>query len=144
MGEVYWKQSRKDSQLAMYKKSEKLRMIRKGLENAQCLGVAITNAGIKSDYTVLLWRKRPMIERYIQKCISKSDDRRNNAVVDSLFKQAINGNPTCIAIYLKFHMGWKDNPSFVNEIHNANITVTGQEKERQDALVSRLDKLLKD
>ena len=92
----------------MYKKSEKLKLIRRGLEDAQCLGVSIRNAGIKSDYTVGLWRKRPMIARYIDRCIEKSASRRDNAVVDSLFKQAIGGNPTCIAIYLKFKMGWRE------------------------------------
>lgn len=120
VGKVYRKESRKGSQLAMYKKSEKLRLIRKGLEDAQCLGVAINNAGIKSDYTVLLWRKRPMIERYIQKCIEKSDVRRNNAVVDSLFKQAVLGNMTGVAIWLKFKMGWKDTPLIDQSRHVTN------------------------
>ena len=94
----------------MFKKSKVMRDIRKGLEDAQCLGVAIRNSGLKSYTTIERWRKRPLIDRYFNACINKSDKRRNDAVVDSLFKQAINGNPTCIAIYLKFKMGWQDSP----------------------------------
>ena len=101
----------------MFKKSEKLRLIRKGLEANQCLGVAITNAGIKSDFTVLKWRKRPMIERYIKRCVEKSNEGRNNAVVDSLFKQAVAGNMTGVAIWLKFKMGWRDTPMIDQSQH---------------------------
>lgn len=128
----------------MYKKSEKLRLIRQGLESGKLLGQSIRDAGMKSYTTIDRWRSRPIIDRYFKACISKMDNRRNDAVVDSLFKQAVNGNVGAIAIYLKFKMGWKDTPTFVNEIHNANIGITGKDKERQDALVSRLDKLLKD
>jgi hypothetical protein len=116
----------------MYKRSEKLRLIRKGLEDAQCLGVAIRNAGIKSDYTVLLWRKRPMVERYIKRCVDKGEGRRNDAVVDSLFKQAIGGNPTCIAIYLKFKMGWRDNPLIDQSVHHSKTFVYLDPKAKED------------
>ena len=124
----------------MYKRSEKLRLIRKGLEDAQCLGVAIRNAGIKSDYTVLLWRKRPLVERYIKRCVEKSDGRRNDAVVDSLFKQAIGGNPACIAIYLKFKMGWRDNPLIDQSQHKeTHITINKTyEKEKENLSTNRI------
>jgi hypothetical protein len=94
----------------MYKRAEILPVIRRGLENGDCLGVAIRNSGLKSPYTLALWRKRwPRIDHYIIACIDKSKTRRDSAVLDSLFKQAaIVGNPTCIAIYLKYHMGWKE------------------------------------
>lgn len=101
----------------MYKKSEKLRLIRKELENAQCLGVAIEKAGLKSSYTVYLWRKRPMIERYIQKCMATSDSRRVDAVVDTLFKTALSGNVAAMCFFLKNKAGWRD----VTE-HSGNFT----------------------
>jgi hypothetical protein len=128
----------------MYKKSEKLRLIRNGLESGKLLGQSIRDAGMKSYTTIDRWRERPMIDRYFTACINKMDSRRNDAVVDSLFKQAVNGNPTCIAIYLKFKMGWKDNPTFVNENHNVNIGITAAEKDEERKLLSRFDKLLKE
>ena len=109
----------------MFKKSEKLRLIREGLEAGKLLGQSIRDAGMKSYTTIDRWRKRPMIDRYFIASMNRMESRRNNAVIDSLFKQAISGNPTCIAIYLKFKMGWKDNSLIDQSSHQqTNITVT--------------------
>ena len=129
----------------MYKKAQKLKLIVDGMRNGQSLYSAIQSAGVRSHATIINWRRQnPRIDKLLKRADELCSGKRDGMVVDSLFKQAVSGNPTCIAIYLKFKMGWKDNPMFVNEINNANVTVTGKEKERQDALVSRLDKLLKD
>ena len=107
----------------MYKKSKILPLIRQGLEAGTTLGVAIRSAGLKSTYTVDLWRKkRPLIDRYLIKCIAKCDNRRNDAVVDSLFKQANSGNIGAIAIWLKFKMGWKDSP-LVDQSHSHTLVL---------------------
>lgn len=108
----------------MFKKSEKLRLIRQGLESGKLLGPSIRDAGMRSYTTIERWRKRPLIDRYFNACINKMEGRRNDAVVDSLFKQAISGNPTCIAIYLKFKMGWKDNAFIDQSQHHTLIFQT--------------------
>lgn len=93
----------------MYKKSKILPLIRKELEDCACLGVAIRRSGLKSPYTVNLWRKaNPRIDNYLKACIAKSDNRRNDVVVDSLFKSAKDGNMTAVAIWLKYKMGWRE------------------------------------
>jgi len=95
----------------MYIKSKQMKLIRESLEAGTTLGVAIRSSGMKSTYTVSLWRKsRPIIDRYFKACIDKMSERRNDAVVDALFKAAKDGNIGAIAIWLKFKMGWQDNP----------------------------------
>ena len=84
----------------MYKKSEKLKSIRQSLESGTLLGVAIRNAGLKSAYTLGLWRKRPLIDRYIKTCQEKCEVRRVKAVEDALFKSAIEGNTTAMIFFL--------------------------------------------
>lgn len=106
----------------MYKKSKKLKEIRKGLESGKLLGLSIRDAGMRSYTTIERWRKRPLIDRYFHACIMKMEGRRNDAVEDSLFKQAINGNPTCIAIYLKYKMGWKDSP-LIDQSQHRHFTI---------------------
>ena len=107
----------------MYKKSKILPLIRKGLEECACLGVAIRMSGLKSASTLNVWRKPEgcRIDRYIKACITKSDNRRNDVVVDSLFKSAKDGNMTAVAIWLKFKMGWKDNP-LIDQSYHTHIT----------------------
>ena len=107
----------------MYSKAKILPLIRKELENAQCLGVALRNAGLKSANTLNLWRKPEgcRIDRYIKACVAKSDNRRNDAVVDSLFKLAVGGHPSGIAIWLKFKMGWIDSP-LIDQSKHTHIT----------------------
>ena len=100
----------------MYKKSEKMRVIRRALESGKLLGPAIREAGIKSYYTISLWRKRPLIDRYFQKCIKRMEVRRIDTVVDALYKQAISGHVAAICFFLKNKAGWKDAPVF--EQHN--------------------------
>lgn len=108
----------------MFKKSEKLKLIREGLESGKLLGPSIRDAGMRSYTTIERWRKeRPLIDRYFNVCLNKMEGRRNDAVVDSLFKQAIAGNPTCIIVWLKFKMGWKDTPLVESNVHNILVNV---------------------
>jgi len=103
----------------MYLKSKQMKLIRESLEAGTTLGVAIRSSGMKSTYTVSLWRKsRPMIDRYFNACIDKMSERRNDAVVDALFKAAKDGNIGAIAIWLKFKMGWKDSPLIDQSQHS--------------------------
>ena len=99
----------------MFKKSLTLRKIRQGLEDAQCLGVALRNAGLKSYTTIERWRKRPMIDRYIEACINKSGTRRINAVEDALFKSAVGGNTTAMIFFLtnRYSERWQDRRNMV-------------------------------
>jgi hypothetical protein len=109
----------------MYKKSEMLPKIRKSLEDGQCLGVAIRNAGMKSYSCLDKWRKRPMIKRYLDACVDRSETRRVNAVIDTLFKTAISGNVAAICFYLKNKAGWKDSPLIdaSQHIHNKYVII---------------------
>ena len=116
----------------MFKKSEKLKLIRKSLEDAQCLGVAIRNAGMKSYTTIDRWRKeRPLIDRYLTACSAKSENRRVDAVIDSLFKTALSGNVAAICFYLKNKAGWKDDNAYVQVNHYTQVW-NGVEKKAQD------------
>ena len=96
----------------MYKKSKILPLIRKELENCSNLGDVVRRSGVKSASMLNVWRKPEgcRIDRYIKACVAKSDNRRNDVVVDSLYTAAKNGNITAIAIWLKFKMGWQDHP----------------------------------
>ncbi len=118
----------------MFKKSEKLKLIRQGLESGKLLGPSIRDAGMLSYTTIERWRKeRPLINRYFTACINKMEGRRNDAVVDSLFKQAaIEGNPTCIAIWLKFKMGWKDTPFVDQSQHTQQFIIYRNPKSMEE------------
>ena len=105
----------------MYKKSEMLHKIRQGLEDAQCLGIALRNAGMKSYSCLERWRERPLIDRYIKRCIDKSETRRVNAVVDALFKTALSGNVAACCFYLKNKAGWKDTSLVDQSQHHAFV-----------------------
>jgi len=93
----------------MYKKSEKMKLIRQSLEAGNCLGVAIKQAGMKSYNTIQEWRaERPMIDRYFAACTNRMENKRVDAVVDALFKTALGGSVAACAFYLKNKAGWKD------------------------------------
>jgi len=77
----------------MYKKLEKLKLIRRSLEAGNLLGIALRNSGIRSYYTLNLWRqKNPRIDRYITVCLVRQNDKRTDAVEDAHFKKMIDGN----------------------------------------------------
>ena len=101
----------------MYKKSEKMRLIRQGLEAGNCLGIAIRNAGMKSYFTIFNWRKRKLIDNYFRACIDKMENHRINLVVDTLLKTALSGNVAAMCFYLKNKAGWKDSPFIDNSQH---------------------------
>ena len=105
----------------MYKRSQKLKELRKVMEGGvqeeyqACIGIV-------SQKQLEVWSKLdPRIGRYRKALRAKCGNKRNLMVVDSLFKQAIGGNPTCIAIYLKFKMGWKDNALVDQSYHQTMI-----------------------
>ena len=94
----------------MYKRAEKVKLIVDNMKQGQSLYAAIQNAGVRSHATVINWRREnPRIEKLLKRAEELCASKRDGMVVDSLFKQAMAGNPTCIAIYLKFKMGWRDN-----------------------------------
>lgn len=77
----------------MYKKLEKLKLIRRSLEAGNLLGIALRSCGIRSYYTLDLWRqKNTRIDKYITACLAKQNDKRIDAVEDAHFKKMIDGS----------------------------------------------------
>ena len=110
----------------MYKKSKILRAVRKELEAGNLLLVAITRAGLRSENTLLNWRKRPMIARYIDRCMGKSDEKRIVAVEDAQFKSAINGSTKAQETFLfnRAPNRWKkDNGDLLHKGTDVNVNV---------------------
>lgn len=109
----------------MYKKTEIIKKIVENLKDGNQLNMSIYKAGAKPG-TVWLWRKaNPRLEKLIKAAQAQCDSKRDSMVVDSLFKQAVAGNPTAIAIYLKFKMGWKDSP-LVDQSSHSHLTIYPQ------------------
>lgn len=74
----------------MYKKSQKLHLIRKELENGTLLTIAQQKAGLRSSDTLFKWRKKyPRIDRFITACQSICEEKRITKVEDALYKRAI-------------------------------------------------------
>lgn len=131
----------------MYKKLEKLKLIRRSLEAGKLLGPAIRSAGIKSYSCIEKWRKRrPLIDRYIAACIEKCEGKRIDVVEDSLFKSAIEGNVTAQMFFLMNRKPdrWQDKRAVVNvdqSKHNhydfdygaKNLTLQGARKSSEDS-----------
>lgn len=110
----------------MYKKSKILRAVRKELEAGNLLLVAITRAGLRSHQTLDNWRKRPMIARYIDKCMGKSDEKRIVSVEDAQFKSAINGSTRAQETFLfnRAPNRWKkDKSDLLHEGKDINVNV---------------------
>jgi hypothetical protein len=75
----------------MYKKSRVLKELRKELEGGARMGVALKRVGVRSADTLSLWRRRPLIDRYVDTCVRRGNDRRDDAVEDGFTKKLIEG-----------------------------------------------------
>ena len=137
----------------MYKKSKILRAIRNELQNGNQLMVAQSKAGLHSSNTLHLWRKRPLIDRYILKCIALSEEKRIVAVEDAQFKSAINGNTKAQEMFLLNRASdrWKkdkniitvNNTTQVNQVIKArDEIVEGMSDEQRQQVISRIREAL--
>ena len=121
----------------MYKKSEKLKLIRRELEAGNNLAVAIRRAGMRSYTTIEKWRKkRPLIDRYLSACIDRKDTRRINTVEDALFKSAIEGNTTAQIFFLTNRAPdkWKDRRAVVNNKIINKVGENGELKNHREEM----------
>ena len=76
----------------MYKKSIILKKIRQEMDKGTQLNLSISRSGVKNVTTVFYWRKaRPLIDRYILKCMFNNRDKRDDTVEDAWFKKLIEG-----------------------------------------------------
>ena len=112
----------------MYKKSKVLKIIRKEMERGTALDLAINRAGINNRATVHYWRKnRPLIDRYILKCILNNRDIRDDSVEDAWFKKLIEGRGS--AADYEFYLcnrrpnRWKKNNSDLLHKGEQNVSV---------------------
>jgi len=97
----------------MIKKAPIIKQIIANLKEGNQLCASIIRAGAKPG-TVWIWRKKyPRLELLIKAAQDKSDIKRNEMVVDALFKSAVNGNVGAMAFWLKNKQGWKDSPAVV-------------------------------
>lgn len=112
----------------MYKKSKCLRIIRKELEQGKRIAHGLRAAGIRAYTTLERWRRRPMIDRYIKKCLDSSEGKRVAAVEDAFIKTMLEGKASA-ASYIFYLTNrnpqyWKHNTALVNNvIQNQNTNV---------------------
>ena len=116
----------------MYKKSEKLRLLREAMETGKQEYMACKDAGVTQKQLGVWSKLDPRIERYRVALEKKVDHKRNNMVVDSLFKSAVNGNVGALAIWLKFKMGWKDNALIDQSTHHYKTFVYLDPKAKEE------------
>lgn len=103
----------------MYNKRKVLHDIRQYMTNGCLLSTAIDKAGVKSEVTILNWRKKsPRIERYIKACMERSDNKRTDVVEDAFFKKLASGegSPTDYIFYLTNRRSgrWKHQNALIN------------------------------
>lgn len=123
----------------MYKKSKILKQLREVMEGGIQEEYQACK-GIISQKQLGVWSKiDPRIDRYRKALRERCGNTRNYAVVDSLFKQAVSGNPTCIAIWLKFKMGWKDTPMIDQSKHDHFIIFRNPEAIKEESGSSRIN-----
>ncbi len=138
----------------MYKKSKILKAVRNELQSGNQLMVAQRKAGLKSPDTLHRWRSRPLINRYILRCIELSEDYRVAAVEDAQFKSAINGNTKAQEMFLLNRASdrWKkdksiitvNNTTQVNQVLKArDELVEGMDNEQRQQFISRIREVIK-
>ena len=116
----------------MYKKSAKLKIIRRNLEAGKRIAHALLDAGVRSYSTLKVWRRRPLIDRYILACLIKCDNKRINAVEDAHLKKMVEGkgSPVDYIFFLTNRRPdkWKHNTTLVNNtILNQNNNAVKKE-----------------
>ena len=129
----------------MYKRLEKLKIIRRELENAKCLGAAQRISGLKSPDTLFRWRKPKgsRIDRYIIACQERSQERRDDAVEDKQFDRLIKGeaSPAEYIFYLvnRRPKKWQNN---YRVEHSGYINHLEYKFENNGSLLSERDKTI--
>ena len=108
----------------MFKKSKILKAIRVDLLKGIRLHKAIENAGLRSRQTLENWRnKRPMIDRYILKCMGWGEEERIDLVEDAHLKRLLKGNAS--AADYEFYLTRRRPKRWPKrEAFNNNINVT--------------------
>ena len=115
-----------------YKKSEKLKKIRKAIESGKSILDACREAGIRSRDTIFQWgKKNPRIHRYFERLKTLWDDTLVETAETALHRMAQAGNlGASIFILTNRAQGrWADrravvNNTVVNKIHNENSQTT--------------------
>lgn len=75
----------------MYKKSVVLKAIRREMEAGNQYTIALRRAGVRSERTLLLWRKRKIINQYIESLMNRNDSIRIKMVEDAHLKKLVQG-----------------------------------------------------
>jgi len=75
----------------MHKKSVVLKAIRREMEAGNLYTVALRRAGVRSEDTLLRWRERKSIEKYINILMNHNESYRIKAVEDAHFRKLVAG-----------------------------------------------------
>ena len=131
----------------MLKKSMVLKSIRREMEAGNIYSIAVKRAGVRSLNTIDVWRKRKMIENYIQILMTKCGEFKNNAMEDAHFKSGINGNVNAQINYLCNRMPhrWKKDAEFkLDQSQHTHLTkITNNEPSFVINPVSPVNRLVK-
>lgn len=132
----------------MFNKLRVLKSLRKELVGGTQLNVACQRAGLRSDGTLFVWRKRGMINRYVEACMRRGNEKRTDAVEDGLFKSLIEsrGSAAAYEFYLTNRRPekWKKRSEFINNNTNiVKVTVNPVKDMRDEELDGIISNALK-
>ncbi len=130
----------------MFNKLRVLKELRKELIKGTQLNVACQRAGLRSDGTLFVWRKRGMINRYVEACMRRGNEKRTDAVEDGLLKSLMEGRGS--AAGYEFYLTnrrpekWQKRSVIVNNTNTNIVKVTvnpfkDMRDEELDAILSR-------
>ena len=132
----------------MLKKSKTLKVLRAELEKGSQMNVAITRAGMRSHGTLLFWRRRKMIDNYVDECVRRGVEKRTDAVEDGMVKALVEGRGSAAGyeFYLtnKRPEKWQKRSVIFNNTNTNIVKVTvnpfkDMRDEELDAILSRFD-----
>jgi len=109
----------------MLKKSVVLKAIRREMEAGNIISIAIRRSGVRKQ-TIANWRKRPMVNKYIESLKHMCDAYRLVLVEDALFKAGIKGNVKAQIYFLKKRdpERWGDKQPIKQGNQNVIVNVT--------------------
>lgn len=102
------------------------------MEDGTCLSRATLTSGLRSRYTLDLWRKkRPMIDRYISVCMERCSKKRVVAVEDAFLRKLLDGKGSA-ADYIfwltnRAPQMWQDRRALIGNV-NVNTKINSDNR----------------